>query len=276
MENWTERLQEFAFAYGPKIVGALLILIVGYVLARVIASVLAKVLERARVDVTLVRFLRNILFALLMALVVISAAGKLGVDTTSFAALIAAAGLAIGLALQGSLGNFASGVLLIALRPFKVGDVVEVAGVRGKVEGISIFATEMRRPDNTKILVPNGKITDDNIVNFTAHGTRRVDMTAGIGYDDDIAAAKAVLEKILADHPLVLDDPAPQVAVLELADSSVNFVVRPWAQAGDYWTVWHDVTEQIKLRLDENGISIPFPQRDVHLHTVGDASEAAA
>lgn len=276
MENWSERLQEFAFVYGTKIVGALVILFVGYLAARMIASVLAKVLTRAKVDITLVRFLRNLAFALLMALVAISAAGKLGVDTTSFAAMIAAAGLAIGLALQGSLGNFASGVMLIGLRPFKVGDMVEVSGQRGKVEGINIFATELRRPDNTKVLVPNGKITSDNIVNYTTHGTRRVDLIAGIGYDDDIAAAKGVLEKILADHPLVLEDPAPVVAVAELADSSVNFAVRPWCRAEDFMTVTFEVTEQIKLRLDEHGISIPFPQRDVHLHTTAGADQEAA
>lgn len=266
--NLVDTLKTSLIAWGPRVLAALSILIIGWIAARVLAGVAARVMTRARLDLTLVRFLKNLVYMLLMALVVIFTLGKLGVDTTSFAAVIAAAGLAIGLALQGSLGNFASGVMIIGLRPFKVGDAVEIAGVAGKVETVGVFATELIKPDNTKIIVPNGSITADNIVNYTANDTRRIDMVAGIGYDDDIEQAKAIFNRILAEHPKVLEEPAPQVAVSELADSSVNFIVRPWVAAGDYWAVRFEVTERIKIELDKAGISIPYPQQEVHMRQV--------
>lgn len=271
-EKLIESFKESLIDWGPSVVAALAILILGWIGAKIIAGAVGRAMGRAGLDVTLVRFLKNLVYMIVMALVVVFALTKLGVETTSFAAIIAAAGLAIGLALQGSLGNFAAGVMLIALRPIKVGDIVEVAGSTGKVDNVGVFATELTRPDNTKIVVPNGSIIDDNITNYTANGTRRVDLVFGIGYDDDIRPAKAIFERILADHPKVLDEPAPQVALSELADSSVNFVVRPWVQAADYWEVAFDVTEQVKLQLDEAGISIPYPQRDVHLHPVEEAA----
>ncbi len=264
--DWLEKGREIVIGYGPKIAAALIILVVGFLAAKAIRGVVRRLMLRAQVEETLVSFIGNLTYMLLMAFVAIATLEKLGVNTTSFAALIAAAGLAIGLALQGSLGNFASGFLIILLRPFKVGDVVEVAGISGKVEAIQVFATELTTPDNKTIIVPNSAITSDNVVNYSAKETRRVDMVFGIGYDDDVGKAKEILERILAEDPRILADPAPVVAVSELADSSVNFVVRPWVARADYWNVFWDTHEKVKLELDASGISIPFPQTDVHLH----------
>jgi len=210
----------------------------------------------------------NILYMVLMVLVIISALGQLGVATTSFVAILGAAGLAIGFALQGSLGNFAAGVMLMAFRPFKEADFVEVAGLAGVVLEVGVFATILKTPDNKRVTVPNSAITDGNIVNYSAHDTRRVDMVFGIGYSDDIKAAKELLEQIVQENDQVLSDPAPVVAVSELADSSVNFVVRPWVKTADYWDVYWATHEAVKLRFDAAGISIPFPQQDVHMHEV--------
>jgi small conductance mechanosensitive channel len=187
-------------------------------------------------------------------------------QTTSFIAVIGAAGLAVGLALQGSLANFAAGFLMIIFRPFKVGDYIEGAGIAGTVESIQMFTTQLKTPDNKTVIVPNAKITGDNIVNWSSKGTRRVDLVIGIGYGDDIDKAKQIMMDVLTKDQRVLKDPAPQVAVLELADSSVNFVVRPWVNASDYWNVYFDTTEEIKKRFDQEGVSIPFPQRDVHMY----------
>ena len=265
MEAWVEEFVEAATAWGPMVIGALAVLIIGWWVAKAITGLVRRALGRASVDSTLVGFLCNILYIGLMALVVISALGQLGVNTTSFAAIIAAAGLAVGLALQGSLGNFASGVMLIAFRPFKAGDFVEVAGEAGIVEEIQVFATRIRSGDNKEITIPNGQIMDSNIVNYSAKETRRVDLVFGIGYDDDIAKAKTVLARILESDERVLTDPEPTIGLVELADSSVNFVVRPWVRTGDYWTVYFDLNERVKLEFDREGISIPYPQRDVHL-----------
>jgi small conductance mechanosensitive channel len=205
---------------------------------------------------------------LALTMVIIAALGRLGVNTSSFVAVIAAAGLAIGFALQGSLANFAAGVMLIFFRPFKVGDYVEAGGVSGTVEEVQIFMTALKTPDNKAVVVPNSSITGGNIVNYSAKPIRRVDLVMGIGYGDDIKRAKQVLEQVVSEDDRVLDDPAPTIAVLELADSSVNFAVRPWVRTPDYWSVYFDLTERIKLEFDARGISIPFPQRDVHLHEV--------
>jgi len=223
-------------------------------------------MTRARVDAILTSFLTNMTYMVLMVLVVISALGQLGVNTTSFAAIIGAAALAIGFAMQGSLGNFAAGIMLILFRPFKAGDFVEAGGVAGVVEEIQVFATKIRTPDNKEITVPNGQITGGSIVNYSAKGTRRVDMVFGISYGDDLARAKGILQRLIESDERVLRDPAPTIAVLELGDSSVNFAVRPWVKTGDYWPVFFDLTERVKLEFDAQGISIPFPQRDVHLH----------
>ncbi|MBR9984748.1 MAG: mechanosensitive ion channel, partial [Desulfosarcina sp.] len=199
--------------------------------------------------------------------------GQLGIQTTSFIAIIGAAGLAVGLALQGSLSNFAAGFLLIIFRPFKVGDLVEAAGVFGVVEVIQIFTTQLKTADNKTVIVPNAKLTDDNIVNWTVKGTRRVDMVFGIGYDDDIDKARSLMANIIAEDGRILKSPEPQISVSELADSSVNFVVRPWVKVEDYWGVHFDLTEKIKKAFDANGVSIPFPQRDIHVYQHGGAAQ---
>ncbi len=268
MDKILAKAEAFAIDYGPNLLGAVLILIIGYFVAKIIAGAIRKLMLKAHVEKTLVSFVRNLSYMLLMTFVVLAALGKLGVETTSFAAVLAAAGLAIGFALQGSLANFAAGVMIIVLKPFKVGDFIEGAGITGVVEGISVFATQLKTPDNKKIVVPNASLTSNPITNYSANETRRVDMVFGIGYDDDIKKAKDLLNKILTEHEKILDDPAPTVAVSELADSSVNFVVRPWVKTADYWEVLFDIHEQVKLTFDAEGISIPFPQRDVHMHQV--------
>ncbi len=251
-----------------NIILAAVILFGGIWLAKRIKTYIAVVMEKREIDALLSSFTSNIAYVALIAFVVIAALSQLGIQTTSFIAIIGAAGLAIGLSLQSSLSNFASGVMIIAFRPFKVGDFIEAGGVSGVVEGIQIFSTQMRTGDNKAIIVPNSNITGSNITNFSAKDTRRVDMVFGIGYDDDIKKAKEILVKLLGDDDRILKDPEPVVAVSELADSSVNFVVRPWVNSADYWPVKFDYTETVKLTFDKEGISIPYPQRDVHMHTV--------
>ena len=252
--------------YSLKVLAAVLVLIIGRWLARKIADLLARVLEKNKIDPTLTGFLENIAYYALLVLVLIAAAGQLGINTASFLTIVGAAGLAIGLALKDSLSNFSSGVMLVLFRPFRVGDAVQVAGVKGKVVGINIFNTILNTPDNQRVIVPNSSITNDVITNITANPTRRIDLVAGIGYEDNIPLAKQVLHEIVTADSRVLKEPAPQIAVSELADSSVNFVVRPWVNTGDYWDVYFDLTEQIKMRFDEKGISIPYPQQDLHLY----------
>ena len=240
------------------------IFIVGRMIAKALGSLLEKVLRKSRMDDILINFVTSIANILMLLVVVVASLDQLGVDTTSMIALVGAAGLAVGLALQGSLQNFAAGVMLIVFRPFKEGDFVEVAGVSGIVEQITIFNTVMRTADNKEVIVPNGNIYSGVITNYSARDTRRVDMVFGIGYDDDLKKAKAVLEDIINSDSRVLKDPAPVIAVSELADSSVNFVVRPWVNSADYWNVLFETTEAVKLRFDAEGISIPYPQMDVH------------
>ena len=259
-----------------RIVGALAILVIGNWLAKKIANLFVKMMERNNVDITLTKFLKNIVYYALLTAVVIAAAQELGINTASFLAVVGAAGLAVGLALKDSLANFSAGVMLILFRPFKVGDAVTVAGETGAVEEITIFNTVMNTFDNQRKIIPNGLITTGTITNITANDTRRVDMVFGISYDDDIKKAEQLLNEIVKAEPNVLTDPAPTVAVAELADSSVNFVVRPWVKTTDYWTVKFALTEKIKLAFDEQGISIPFPQQDVHMHQVVQSGEAEA
>jgi small conductance mechanosensitive channel len=264
--SWVGKLKDAAIAYAPTLLLAILTLILGWILTKIIVRIIRRGLRRANIDDTLTGFVCNMAYMALMTLVVISFIGKLGVPTTSFVAVIGAAGLAIGFALQGSLGNFAAGVMLIIFRPFNVGDYVEAAGTAGVVEELAVFATTLRTPDNKTITVPNGNITGDNIVNYSRKDTRRVDLTFGIGYEDDIAKAKQVLASLIAADERILKDPEPVIAVSELADSSVNFAVRPWVKTADYWGVFFDLTEKVKLEFDKQNISIPFPQQDVHLH----------
>jgi len=256
----------FGSAYGLKLIGALVIFLVGKWFARKIQSLVVKLMRKNKMDETLVSFIESIVYILLLVVVVLAALNTLGVQTTSFVAILGAAGLAIGLALQGTLGNVGSGVMLISFRPFKVGDFVTAGGETGTVAGISIFATVLHTLDNKVVTVPNAAVTAGNITNFSAKEVRRIDLTFGIGYGDDLKKAKTILEKIMADDDRILADPAPFVGVSELADSSVNFVFRPWVKSADYWDVYFHMNETVKLTFDEQGISIPFPQRDVHIY----------
>lgn len=251
--------------YALKVVAALLIFFIGRWLAKRLAYLVVRLLHRQNVEITLVNFLKNIIFYAVLTAVVIAALGQLGINTTSFLTVIGAAGLAIGLALKDSLGNFSAGVLLILFRPFKVGDFITTSGVSGTVQEISILNTEMSTPDNQKVIVPNSSIMGNVITNVTANPTRRIDLVIGISYADDIAKAKDVLWQILKDNPRILKNPEADVAVAELAGSSVNLVVRPWVKTDDYWSVRFELTEEIKKGFDQAGISIPFAQQDVHL-----------
>lgn len=260
-----EKLQPLLLEYGGKVLAALLVFFVGKWICARLTNVVVRVLSVRKVDETLIGFLRGVIYYTLLTSVVIAAAGQLGIKTTSFLAVLGAASLAVGLALKDSLANFSSGVLLILFRPFSVGDVVTVAGETGTVQQISVFNTLLVTADNQRKIIPNGAISNATITNITANPTRRIDLTIGIGYDDDILAARKVLEEILQDEPRILVEPVPMIVVSELADSSVNLAVRPWVKTEDYWTVYFSLLEKIKLSFDENSISFPFPQQDVHL-----------
>jgi len=265
--NSVQTVSDMIGLYSTNIAIAIVIFFVGKWVVSKITGILVKLMSKQKnVDNTLSNFLEDVIYYLLMAVVLLTALDQLGIDTTSFLAILGAAGLAIGLALKDSLSNFASGVMIIMFRPFKIGDVVTAGGVTGKVIEIHLFNTEFTTPDNQKILVPNGAITAGAITNINAHDTRRIDLVVGIGYDDDIKKAKELLTSIVNENEKVLKDPAVTVAVSELADSSVNFVVRPWVNTADYWDVKFSLTEAIKTRFDEEGISIPYPQTDVHLY----------
>jgi small conductance mechanosensitive channel len=267
--SWDEAitfLKTSALDFGINLVTAIVIFYVGRIVVRLITRGLRKVMNAQEVDPTLVSFASNLVNMILLVIVVIAAIGALGVQTTSFIAILGAAGLAVGLALQGSLSNFASGVLIIIFRPYKVGDWIEGAGVAGSVVSVQILTTILKTGDNKQIVVPNSKIMGDIITNYSANDTRRVDMVIGVSYDDDLDKTRSVLEELIAAEERILDDPAPTIAVSELGDSSVNFVVRPWVNTADYWGVMFDLTEAIKKRFDKEGISFPFPQQDVHLY----------
>jgi small conductance mechanosensitive channel len=265
MENLAQKIWEILTVYGLKILAAIAVFIIGRWIAKALTKAVERVMGKSKVDQTLIRFTGNLVYIALFTFVILAALGQLGIQTTSFIAVLGAAGLAIGLALQGSLANFAAGFLIILFRPYRIGDVIEGAGTAGKVEEIQIFTTKIATPDNKTVIVPNAKLTGDNIINWTVKGTRRVDMVFGIGYDDDIDKAKKIMENVLAKDARILKEPATTIAVSELADSSVNFVVRPWVKGDDYWSVYFDTTENVKKAFDDEGISIPFPQRDVHV-----------
>ena len=262
---WSQGQQLIA-AYGVKLLTALVVLILGIWISKFLRNSVRRVLEKRTVDPTIGRFVTNIAYVALLVFVVMAALGQLGIQTTSFIAVIGAAGLAIGLALQGSLSNFAAGFMLVAFRPFKVGDFIEGGGVAGTVDEIQIFSTRLKTPDNKVVVVPNSKIFDDAIVNYSAMETRRVDMLVGVSYDADLAHVKNVLEELVNAETRILQEPAYQIAVSELADNSVNLVVRAWVRTADFWGVKFDLTEQIKVRFEAEGIGIPYPQRDVHLY----------
>jgi small conductance mechanosensitive channel len=269
MDFSMQGLIDMAIPWAIKIVGAVLVFIIGKWIAKKLTNVTRKIMERANVETTLAKFLGDLIYVGLLVLVIIAALGTLGVQTTSFVAILGAATLAVGLALQSNLSNFGAGVVLLLFRPFKVGDVVDAGGALGSVEEIGIFNTKMKTPDNKLVIIPNSNIVGGNITNFSAKDTRRVDLVIGVGYDDDLKKVKEELWNILNADERILKDPPPTVAVSELADSSVNFVVRPWVKASDYWPVYFDLLETIKTRFDEVGITIPYPQMDVHLKKEG-------
>ncbi len=265
MEAVMDNIYKFLADYGLRIVGAIIILVVGYWLAQLISKLIGKAMTKAKVESTLTSFVQHLCQIGLLVFVVIAALNKVGVKTDSFVVVIGAAGLAIGFALQGSLSNFAAGIMLIIFKPFKVGDFIEAAGKMGTVQEIQIFNTILNSPDNIRIIIPNGQVTGGNIMNFTVNGTRRIDLVVGVSYGDDLKKTQQVIKEVIISDNRVLKEPAYTVAVSELGESSVNFVVRPWVKATDYWAVRFDLIEKIKLALDKNGITIPFPQRDIHV-----------
>jgi small conductance mechanosensitive channel len=261
MEEYIEKIKAILFEYAPNVLTALAILIVGLYVIKLIVKASRKIMQKSGVDVTLQKFLGNLLGWGLKILLLITVISRLGVETTSFAAILAAAGLAVGLALQGSLANFAGGVLIMIFKPFKINDLIEVQGELGVVKEIEIFTTKLKGLTNREIIIPNGTLSNGNIINYSTEGTRRVDLTFGVSYDADIKQTKDVLMNVLTSHPKVLKDPAPAVTVSELADSSVNFAVRPWCATDDYWDVYFDITENTKIALDKAGIEIPYPHQ---------------
>lgn len=264
MENAWNTINDFVVVYGIKIVGAIVILIVGRIIAGLARKGTKKALTKGNVDVALVNFFGHLIYVLVIVFAFIAALAKFGVQTASFVAVLGAAGFAIGFALQGSLSNFAAGVMILAFRPFKVGDYVDAGGTAGTVKEIQLFTTILATPDNVKVIVPNGQVFGGTIKNYAGYDTRRVDVAIGIAYDAPIQKAKEIMEGIIQKDERTLDDPPMQIAVAELADSSVNFVVRMWVKGGDYWGVKFDMTRAIKEAFDEAGIEIPFPQRVIH------------
>ena len=259
IEKWTEKGLSYAAEYGIKVLGAIIIWIVGSWIIKKLLKGARKFMAKRDYEESLEKFLINLLGWTLKILLVLAILSKLGVETTSFAAILAAAGLAVGMALQGSLGNFAGGVLLMIFKPIKIGDLIEAQGEIGVVKEIEIFTTKLTGLSNKEIIIPNGALSNGNIINYTTEGTRRVDLVFGVGYESDIKQTKEVIMNVLTSHPKVLQDPAPAVTVLALADSSINFATRPWCKTEDYWNVYFDVTEQVKEALDAAGIEIPYP-----------------
>ena len=266
MAGYMDTAVDMIMRYGPQLILAIVVLFVGLWIINRVVALMGKGMERAEVEPTLAKFLSSLSSVGLKALLLISVASMIGIATTSFIAVLGAAGLAVGLALQGSLANFAGGVLVLLFRPYKVGDFVEAQGVSGTVNEIQIFNTVIKTPDNKVIIVPNGAISNGIITNYSAETTRRVDFVFGIGYGDDIQKAKDILARLVSQDDRAMKDPEPVVVVSELADSSVNITVRIWVNASDYWGLYFDLMERVKLTFDQEGISIPFPQRDVHVY----------
>ncbi len=265
MEKVTDQLISFAAAYGLKIIGAVLILIAGRIAAGIGRSLVRKMLKKANTDPSVISFVCSLVYTLIIVFALVAALAKFGVETASFIAILGAAGFAVGFALQGSLANFAAGVLILVLRPYKVGDYIEGGGVAGSVKEVKLFTTVLATPDNIKILVPNGKIFGEVIKNITAYDTRRLDIGVGISYGSSIQKAHDVFLELIKADERIMADPVPQVMVGELADSSVNMIGRFWLKKEDYWPVKFDLTRKVKEAYDENGIEIPFPQRVVHM-----------
>ena len=261
LQNWIDTGYDLILVYGPKLLMAIIIWFLGLWIIKMIRKGISKGLEKGNYDVSLKKFLLNLINWALKIILIVVVLGTLGIETTSFAAILAAAGLAVGLALQGSLSNFAGGVLIMVFKPMKIGDLIEAQGQIGVVKEIEIFTTRLIGLSNKEIIIPNGALSNGNIINYTTQGTRRVDLVFGVSYDSDIKKTKEILMQQLTSHPKVLKEPEPTVNVMELADSSVNFAVRPWCNSEDYWTVYFEITESSKEALDAAGIEIPYPHR---------------
>nr|NQU91566.1 mechanosensitive ion channel [Bacteroidota bacterium] len=268
VDYYLQVISDYAIDFGLQILAAIVVLIIGFRIIKVITRATEKAMNKSKIDTSLMSFLKSLINISLKVVLIIIVASMVGIQTTSLIAVVGAASLAIGIALQGSLSNFAGGVILLFLKPFKVGDFIEGDGYMGTVSGIQLFYTVLNTVDNKRVIIPNGKLSNNSITNFSFHDTRRVDFKFGIGYSDDIDQARKVIEGIIAADSRILKDPESFVAVSELADSSVNFVVRVWANAGDYWGIYFDMIENVKKSFDKEGVSIPFPQTDVHLHQV--------
>ena len=265
-QHWLLDNQQMLIDFAIKLIVALLIVFIGKFVANMVRQGVIKIMRHKAMDDAIISFISSLLYGMLFFIVIVAAISHLGFNTTSLVAIVGAAGLAIGLALQGSLSNFASGVLLIVFKPFKSGDFIEVSGVTGIVEQILIFSTQLRTGDNKTVIIPNGAITSGTITNYSTKPTRRIDLIIGVSYDADLAKAKALLLKVASADERVLEDKPVTVGVSELADSSVNFVVRPWVKSADYWPTYFDLLEKIKTELDNEGIEIPFPQLSVHMN----------
>jgi len=265
MEGYIVTIKNYLATYGLNVVGAALIFFIGKWLAGIISKITKRVLIKANVDKTLISFVQHLTYFGIFLLAIIAALHRLGVQTATLVAIVGAAGLAVGLALQGSLANFAAGIILIFFKPFKVGELVEVGGIHGHVREIQIFNTIIHTLDNRRVILPNSKVTSENIINYTRIERRRVDLVFGISYGDDIKKAKKILEGVVGSDERILKDPPPDIAVCELGDSSVNLVCRPWIKPDDYWGVYFDTLENGKIQLEAGGITIPFPQRDIHM-----------
>ncbi|EMC3730035.1 small-conductance mechanosensitive channel MscS [Vibrio cholerae] len=268
VNTWLTNNSDLLIQYGVNVISAILILFIGNLVVKGVAGSVANVLKKKEMDKAVVDFIHGLVRYTLFIIVLIAALSRIGVQTASVVAVIGAAGLAVGLALQGSLSNFAAGVLIVAFRPFKSGDYVEIGGVAGSVDSIQIFQTVLKSPDNKMVVVPNSAVIGGAITNYSRHETRRVDMVIGVSYKSDLQKTKRVLRETLEKDPRILKDPDMTIGVLTLADSSINFVVRPWCKTSDYWAVYFDSTQAIKEALDANGIEIPFPQMDVHLNKI--------
>lgn len=268
VNTWLTNNSDLLIQYGVNVISAILILFIGNLVVKGVAGSVANVLKKKEMDKAVVDFIHGLVRYTLFIIVLIAALSRIGVQTASVVAVIGAAGLAVGLALQGSLSNFAAGVLIVAFRPFKSGDYVEIGGVAGSVHSIQIFQTVLKSPDNKMVVVPNSAVIGGAITNYSRHETRRVDMVIGVSYKSDLQKTKRVLRETLEKDPRILKDPDMTIGVLTLADSSINFVVRPWCKTSDYWAVYFDSMQAIKEALDANGIEIPFPQMDVHLNKI--------
>lgn len=265
LEAISQSVYDVIVTYGPKLIGAIITLIIGWWIIKVIQKTLRKTFEKREIEPSLRGFLNSMIGILLKMMLLVSVAGMMGVEMTSFIAILGAAGLAVGLALSGTLQNFAGGVMILLFKPFKVGDFIQAQGHMGSVNEIQIFNTILKTPDNKTIIIPNGGLSTSSMVNFSTEPRRRVDFTFGIAYGDDVDKAKEVLAKLINEDSRILQDPAPFIAVSELADSSVNLVVRVWAEAANYWGIFFELTEKVYKTFDKEGLNIPFPQMDVHL-----------